>query len=279
MAVLTGRVFLPGSPNPVVRRPGLFDAATGPLDLPVHARIGGLQYQTAVCDLPDCYEVECQADHNSKTFDAGPDTITGDPFVVYSEVSCSPVGMTDEQLRRYLFDRLSAGEQATVEQTFSRQLCGQAPGLSGNASAVTVTTAASDPVLALALLEQGLAGSYGLPGTIHAPIVMSAYFAYHHLVDKVGAVWYTHAGNKVVFGNYAGRTPLDAAPAAGETWMYATGQVAVWRTSDAELFATDRAMTLNRTTNLVTAVMEREYVVTFDCGIYAAQTDITGVVV
>lgn len=278
MASLTGPVYV-SAPNPVVRRPGLFDAATGPLDLPEHARLGGLNYQTAVCELPDCYEVLCQTSgsRGTKSFDTGPSTITGLPFIVYSEIECSPVGMSDEQLQRYLFDRLSAGEQATVENVFSLQACGQAPGLSNNASVVTVTTGtAIDPVAALSRLEVQLASSYGLPGIIHVPIALGAYFAYLHLVQKQGNVWYTHVGNKVVFGNYAGNSPAGAAPAAGEVWMYATGQVAIWR--DSEVFTTDRAMTLTRTTNVVTAVMERTYVVGFDCVVAGAQTDATGVV-
>jgi len=278
MAVLTGRVFLPNSPNPVVRRPGLFDAATGPLDLPINAREGGLQYQTAVCELPACYEVLCQDNggRGTKSFLTGPSTITGDPFIVYSEITCSPVGMTDEQLQKYLYDRLTAGEQSTVENVFSRQSCGQAPGLSNNAAVVTVTAAAVDPVKSLSLLEAALAASYGMSGIIHVPMALAAYYTDLFLVEKEGNLWYTRGGNKVVFGNYAGRTPVDAAPAANETWVYATGQVAIWR--DSETFATNRAMTLNRTTNKVTAVMERTYVVDFDCLVLAAQTKITGVV-
>lgn len=283
MAVLTGRLYV-NAPNPVVRRPGLFDAATGPLDLPVVAREGGIQYQTSVCELPQCYSVECQTDggRDTKTFPSGPTTITGDPFVVYSEISCSPVGMTDEQLQRYLYERLTAGEQATVERVFSLQSCQQAPGLSNNAAVVTVTGAAVDPVKALSILEQTLANSYGLPATIHIPMALAAYFADLHLICyEVGTpnnkVYYSSAGNKLVFGNYAGNTPAGAAPAANQAWIYATGQVAIWRDSDT--FATNRAMTLNRTTNLVTAVMERFYVVSFDCMVLAAQTTLTGVVV
>lgn len=277
MAIVTGPVYLP-APNPVVRRPGLFDAATGPLELPVHARIGGLQYQTSVCDLTDCYEVECLSGHNTKTFSDGPTTIQGNPFIVLSTVSCSPVGMDDAQLQRYLFDRLVASEQSTVEATFSDQACGQAPGLSNNADVVTVTTGAVDPVAALSALEAQLASVYGLPGIVHAPIALGAYFANLHLVEKQGQVWYTRVGNKVVFGNYSGNDPDGAAPSAGETWMYITGQVAVYRTPDSEIFSTNRMQTLARTTNLVTAVMERDYVVTFDCAVAAAQTEITGVV-
>src|SRR5262245_17716730 len=121
MAVLTGRETLSQTPNPLAVRPGLFDAAVGPLPLSVHARIGGNQYQTGVCGDLEGYSVLCQTDggRGTKTFDDSPSTVTGDPFVVYSSISCSPVGMTDQQLQQYLDQQLRAQEQAKVESIFS----------------------------------------------------------------------------------------------------------------------------------------------------------------
>ncbi len=295
MAMQTGPVYVP-YPFPVVRRPGLFDAATGPLDLPTHARTGGIQYQTALCTgLPECYTIDCQSsgDRDTKSFsgdaDEGGDifTMLGEPFVVYSTVSCSPVGMTDADLRQYLFNRLVAGEQSTVERMFSQgdtdpESCGLVPGLPLDAGTTEVTTVAVDPVAALGLLESAVAADYGLPVTIHVPAILASYFMNLHLLEGGlrGNVWYSAMGNKIVFGNYLGLVPDGSAPAVGETWIYATAQVGIWRTPDSEIFATNRMQTLNRTTNLVTAVMEREYVVDYDtCVNYAAQVDITGVVV
>lgn len=280
MAVLTGRETLSQSPNRVNVRPGLFNAAMGPLPLSMHARIGGNQYLTGVCGDVECYSVLCQTDggRGTKTFDDAPVTVTGDPFVVYSSITCSPVGMTDQQLQTYLSDQLIANEQAKVESVFSDQSCGQAPGLANNASVTTVTAAAVDPVESLSLLENGLAAVYGQVGVIHVPIIMAAYYSNLHLTERYDAnerCWYTHAGNKVVFGNYSGKTPAGAAPTADQVYVYATGQVTVWR--DSEVFTTDRAMTLQRTNNKVTAVMERTYVVSFECAVLAAQTKLTAV--
>ncbi len=280
MASLTGPVYVP-APNPVLPRPGLFQVATGPLDLPVHGRIGGLQYETHTCTLPVCYEVECQESHNTKTLTAQKSTIQGNPFVVFSNLLCAPVGLTDERVRGFLYESLVAGEQAAVENTFSLQACAQSPGLSNNAAVVNLTPAPGtpvDPVKATSLLESWLYARYGLPGVMHIPESLSAYFANLHLVQPAGRGWITPAGTKLSFGNYAGNTPAGAAPAAGETFIYITGQVAIWRTADQYLFVTSIADTLNRTTNQVTAVMEREYVVTFDCFIAAVETKLTGVV-
>lgn len=281
MASVTGPVYVP-APNPVIARPGLFQVATGPLALPDHARIGGLQYQIAVCDLPACYEVECLADHNEKTLTGEVTLIEGDPFIVYSSVLCSPVGMDDAQLRSYLFNKLVAGEQAIVEQVFSLQSCAQAPGLSDNAAVEDVTPTpgtAIDLTRAISLLESAFYAANGLPGTIHVPAALGIYLAYMHLVEKDGrGIWRTPMGSAISIGNYAGADPDGVAPAADETWVYMTGQVAIYRTADSDLFVTTRAETLNRATNQVTAVMEREYVVTFDCLVLGVQVEITGVV-
>lgn len=281
MASLTGRVYVP-APNPLVPRPGLFQVATGPLDLPVRARQGGLHYETSTCTLPFCYEVECAATANSKTLTGTRTTITGDPFVVYSSLLCTPVGLTDERLKAFMYEKLVAGEQALVERTFSTQACAQAPGLANNSAVVDLTPTpgtAVDPVKAVSLLENQLYSVYGLPGVLHVPAALSSYFDFLWLGEQDNrGLWRTRMGSAISYGNYAGAAPGGSAPAAGETWLYMTGQVAIWRTGDGDLEVTTIADTLNRTTNQLTAVMEREYVIAFDCFVYAVQTKLTGVV-
>lgn len=278
MGVLTGRFWV-DRPNAPVSRSQFFAVSTGPLDLPRPARSGGLQYQIGYCNLPTCYEVECLAGHNTKVLDNTVTTVTGDPFVVYSDILCTPVGLTDDMLRTYLHEQLIAGEQSTVEDAFSRQLCGQAPGLANNAAVVSLTSSLN-PVAAVSKLEASLYSAYGLAGVIHAPYTMGAYFAWAHLIEKDSkGIWRTNLGTAVNFGNYAGLSPAGAAPAAGSTWLYITGQPTVYRTSDSDLFVTSRRDVLNRSTNQLTGVMEREYVVTFDCRVAATETVLTGAVV
>lgn len=279
MGVVSGRVYVPW-PNALVPRPGLFQVATGPLDLPTHARIGGLQYETSTCAFPSCYTVNCLSSHGSKTLTNQRSLILGDPFLVYSSIDCAPVGLTDERLHSFLYEELVAAEQAVVERTFSTQACEQAPGLANNAGVVTLTSGtAVDPVKAVSLLEDWLYARYGLPGVLHVPAALTSYFDFLWLGDQDNrGAWKTRMGTAISYGNYAGATPAGVAPAAGETWLYITGQVAVWRTPDSDLFYTTIAEVLNRTNNQLTAVMEREYVVTFDCFIAAVQTKLTGVV-
>lgn len=282
MASLTGPVYVPEPTSPAIRRYGLFQVAKGPLDLPQHARIGGLEYQTATCALPDCYEVLCQSSgsRGTKSFDGGPTTITPLPFIVFSSLTCTPVGLTDDLLRQYLFERLVAGEQATVENVFSLQSCGQFPGLSNNAAVVDPSggVTQADVMLAFSTLENWLYARYGLPGVLHVPAVFGALLQNFYLVEKdAQGIWRTAMGTAVSIGNYAGDTPAGAPPAAGKSWIYITGQTTVWRTPDSDLFVTRVRDVLNRGTNQLTAVMEREYVASFDCFVAGVETAITGV--
>lgn len=274
MASITGPVYVP-APNPIVPRYGLFRVATGPLDLPVNARSGGLQYEISTCNLPLEYEVECQVDHNTKVIESGVTTVTGAPFIVYSAIRCDTVGLVnwgEESVRRYLFNQLVAGEQATVERVFSTGLVAQFPALTSGAVNLG---AAQGPVQAVGMLESWLYARYGLTGVIHAPMLAAPYFTGSHIVYADGnpatsGVWRTEVGTAVSFGNYTGTGPTGQ---AGGNWLYITGQVAIWRTPDSELFVPPMGQVINRATNVITTVMEREYVLTYDC--YAAAVQVT----
>lgn len=270
MASLTGPVYVP-APNPVVPRYGLFTVATGPLDLPINARRGGLQYEISVCDLPNAYEVECFQDLSEKTLDNSTTVVTGAPFIVYSAIRCSPVGLAnwgEQRVQRFLYDQLVAGEQATVESTFSSSAFGQFPGLGGNPAVVDLGTA-NGVVGGTSVLEDWLYARYGLPGVIHAPIGTAAYFKSDHLIEQDNRdIWRTPL-TPVSFGNYANTGPTGQAAATGTAWLYITGQVAIYRTPDSDLFSPPMGQVLNRGTNVITTVMEREYVITFDCYVAA----------
>jgi len=280
MARLTGPVYVP-APNPVLPRYGLFNVATGPLDLPINARSGGLQYQLSTCDLPDGYEVACQdatdpVGVRDKDLDNPIDTIVGDPFIVYSSIECSPVGLANlgqEAINKYLFQQLVAGEQAVVERIFSTGEFGQSPSLAGATNLGT----AQGPVQAVSKLESWLYARYGLPGVIHAPIAAQAYLMGAYTMEMSGnygsEVWRTPMHTSVSFGNYSGVGPTGQVPSGTNVWIYITGQVAIWRTPDSELFVPPFGQVINRATNVLNMVMEREYVLSFDC--YSAAVEVT----
>lgn len=281
MATTIGRRYV-AAPNPRVSRDTFFKVSTGPLEMPDHAGGGGLEYQIAYCGYPACYEIQCQTsgERGTKTLDGEVTLVQGDPFVVYSSIRCSPVGMSDQQMQTWLADRLEMGIQATVEDVFSQQLCGQAPGLSDNADIVDITTDAVDIVDAIARLENFLyvTSEYGPAGVLHVPLRFAPYFQYLHLLDMRDSrgIYRTANGTAINFGNYAGLDPSGGAPGAGTAFIYITGQTAVYR--QAPVFSPPLRDVLTRTTNVVTGVMEQEYIVTFDCAGAGIQTPFSGVV-
>lgn len=262
MAVLANSRFYVDRPGALVPRYGLFNVANGPLELPPHARSGGLEFQSAVCDLPTGYDIACPPSDTPKTSTAGgANLITANPFVVRSDLECAPVGLTDAQLRQWLLERLKAGEQALVERIFSTGTFGSAPSLQG---ATDLGTAATIPQ-AIGTLEAWLYARYGLPGVIHVPAAAAAYMVNGGGLVKEGNLWKTAMGTLLSFGNYAGTSPAAVNPAAGTTWIYITGQVTVWRAPDSDVFTTPLADALNRITNQVYGQAEREYAVAYEC--------------
>src|SRR5687767_2877128 len=105
--------------------------------LPVHARQGGVEYETHVCGLPYCYETNCLADLDPKTIDDEFVIVTGDPFVIVTDLTCGLVGLTEERVRNFLREKAIAGEQARVEQVFSVGDCGANPSLANSTPAAT----------------------------------------------------------------------------------------------------------------------------------------------
>lgn len=278
MAVSTAPLYVP-APNPTnITRYGLFDVATGPLDMPIHARTGGLQYEVSVCQLPLGYASNC-SNEASKSFPGTVNTITANPFVVYSTIECSPVGLMnggEERVRQFLYQQLVAGEQATVEKIISLQSFDQSPGLANNASTVNLGTAAGITA-GIGILEEWLYARYGLPGVLHIPMRAAAYMSRYKQARQhtQGDIYETVVGTKVNFGNYANTNVTGGAMAAGHAFIYITGQVAIWRTPDADLFMPPVGQILKRANNLIDIVMEREYIVSFDCFSAGVDVDLT----
>lgn len=271
MAVTTGPVYI-DRPLPSVPRYGLFNVATGPLDLPLHARNGGLEFEASVCGLPSGYAVECLEDLVEKGFTGGHALINADPFVVRSYLTCGAVGLTDAMLRQMLMTRLKAGEQAAVENIWSSTAFGASPGFMGAGVVTPDCTGPGNLASAIGALEQNLYAVYGLPGVLHVPHEAAPWLSRDHLIWRDGSIWRTAAGTAVSIGNYANVSPADpgVAAAINTAWIYITGQVAIWHTPDSDVYVSPLRDALNRTTNEVLAQAEREYVVAFECNAFAA---------
>lgn len=253
-------------------RYGLIQAAIGPLALPVHARNGGLQYVTNVCGDAFGYEINCLVDLDPKTFNEnGLSTVLGVPFLVYSTFICGPVGYTEEELQQFALESLESVEQSVVEQVFADGTFAQAPSLANNPDVVTVAGGGTTVVEVLSELERAVycTSGYGYTAFIHTTIPVFNALKQEHIIEFDGKRWRTPMGSVVVGGCYTGDSPAGAAPADGTFWMYATGQTVVWRTPDSEIFVAPIEGTLDRTTNQQRMLVEREYVLTFECAVYA----------
>ena len=260
-------------------RYGLFQAAIGPFDLPVHGRNGGVQYQLALCDEGFGYEVECIAAQNSKAAswtENGVTTVTGLPFIVFATMQCGTVGYTFEEERGLVLERLKGVEQSVVEEVFSTSTFGQGPGLVAADGITTVTGAGDSVVNVLSELERarycgftGNTAQYGPPGILHVAIPVFNELKSQHVLEFDGTRWRTPMGTVVSAGCYANNDPAGAAPADGVFWMYLTGQTTIWRTPDSEVQIAPVEGSLDRATNQYLMLAEREYVVTYECGGFA----------
>lgn len=78
----------------------------------------------------------------------------------------------------------------------------------------------------------------------------------------------------MIGSGYPGTGPAGAAPAAGSTWVFATGPVAVWR-SDVYMVPNDLSEAVDRSINDVTVYAERYYAVGYSCAVLAVNVDLT----
>lgn len=255
-------------------RYGLFQAAQGPLDLPVHARNGGLRYVTAVCGEGFSYEIECLLNQNSKAAafnDNGTDTVTGVPFIVFTTLECGSVGYTDAEMRALVFERLRSIEQSQVEIVFSTGAVAAAPALLATSGIQTLAGAGDSAVNIVSELERAMycTTKYGPQAYLHMAIPVFNQLKSDHLIEFDGTRWRTPLGTVVSTGCYANNDPAGVAPADGVFWIYITGQTTVWRTPDDAVQIAPVEGSFNRTTNQWMMLAEREYVVTYECAGWA----------
>jgi hypothetical protein len=271
MVAMIPAVEVPKPTEEFPLRYGIFQATIGPLTLPEKARGGGLFWVGAMCGGGQGYEVNCLEALDPKIFNTdGLDITTAVPFVVMSNFTCMATSIEEgERLARQKFFSV---EQSLVEQIFSEGLFAQAPSLANNPDVVTVTAAAGASVVdRISLLEDALycTQQYGPRGVLHMPIEVFNRLKQEHLIDFDGLRWRTPTGTVVSSGCYTGVEPDGDAPADGTFWVYITGQTAVYRTANDEIEQPPVTGTLNRATNQFTGLVEREYVVAFECGVFA----------
>jgi hypothetical protein len=265
---------------------GLWDTIQTPSPDGVHWQQGVTW--TERCPTGDTTYDECLAvtgtgappEPPAKTANVDQSSRGATPFTVYAEFDCSPVGLGDAQ--SIAQDALARVEQLQVEEAFWTGVAGgQAvafPHLAANAevldgevvlqSVATPTVTGADVAHALGVLEQQLAGCYAGQGLIHVPRSALATLAAWNLIEQRDDGLFTPGGNRIVAGGgYTGTGPDGTAPADGTTWIYATG--AAWGYRSDVYFSQVRD-SLNRSSNTLRMLAERNYLIGFECCLLAA---------
>lgn len=207
------------------------------------------------------------------------------PFTVYAEFDCSPVGLTDAAtVARDALDRV---EHDQVEAAFWTGAAGGAtvvlPHLVADAeitdsdgiilqSAATVAVTGVDVATGLGLLEESLGDCYSGIGVIHIPrAALPTFAASYLLVYRDGGI-FTPSGHRVVVSDsYPGTAPDGSAPAAGTTWIYATGAMFGYR-SDVRFFNVRDSF--DRAENTMRLIAERTYLLAYECCLIAAHINL-----
>lgn len=169
---------------------------------------------------------------------AGQDIVEYLPFVVDASDSMSTMGWKVEDLRDRLKNQLELCTQKAVEREFWTGAISTASGwsnqyLAAGPGVVTNITPGGGPVAAktgLAMLEEALGSEgCGLNGVIHGTRgAISSLIVFMERGGEDGDTLYTPLGNMVIAGSgYPGTSPTGVAPAAGQSWLYATGPVSV----------------------------------------------------
>lgn len=254
-------------PAPEARglRYGLLQAANGPIDLTPGGIAGGITYDPVSCGIAHTYAAACHSE-TSKSFDASADSVTREPFVVYSSLVCGSAGTTPATLEERVRRRLALGEQTVVESAMAAVL---AAGVVADGTALIAPGTTLHDVIGE--LEQWLYGSdalpvpadaqYGAVGYLHASPRIAAHAMAASLLVPDGPLLRTRMGTIFVFG---GGYPDDGV-------IYVSGNVTVWRSPD--VFVPPPKQTLNQGTNQYYVLAEREYAVSYDCVVASAIYD------
>lgn len=222
-------------------------------------------------DSYNCLRFDAEADFcapASKDFDGAPGWQDGVRFAAYGGVLCKTIGLDRARMEAEVRRAFEAGESTAVERAMMKYRFVANPdgsGLPGDWTAPTDITPAGGAVkasLAVGMLEDYAGQFYVGAPTLHMPRSVASMILGVDGAEFSGDVLNTKLGSKIAAGaGYSNPNtgPTGAAAAAGEAWVYATGEVVISRSEPIIRQAIDHAE------NDVYVLAERAYVAAIDC--------------
>lgn len=287
MALFPGGSILVKSPRCTEpHKYGLLSVVTPFTPTDVHWQAGGIQWEDYLCgDGTETFIDNCPpASGFTKPSERNLNFCVADPFVAVGSFDCSPVGRPAGEAFEIARRRLLAWEGRQVENSVWTGITANGtinPSFAfGNDQCEIVPVdvnpgGAVDPVAAFSLLESALGDEVACGGIIHVPVNLVSFLKAHHLLEVQGDELYSPSGYRVVAGNgYPGTGPANAAAAAGEAWIFATGPMLIAR-SVMMMVPESVAEGVNRQLNNITVRAERFYSVGFSCSLLAVRASLT----
>lgn len=221
--------------------------------------------------LPPCPEPVA-----AKSVDGGLIFCRADPFSVYGSYKCSVGGRPVSESITIASNRLNTNKEQAVEKIFWTGITPVGnvnPSLQGGNSScgiepvdLTPIEGALNPVAAIAALESSIVSCIpGGVGVIHLNYGLLPYIASNFLLREHNGKFYTPSGQLIVAGaGYPGSGPGNVPAAPGETWVFATGPMAVYY-SDIFYTPSNTDQAIDRSVNSVTFYAEQTYAVIWEC--------------
>lgn len=213
----------------------------------------------------NCMKFGASADFcgpNTKDFDQSAGWVDGVRFAAYGGVVCKAIGLDQQRMQSEVERVFKAGESTAVERAVVEQLLPNADIWNG-AEDITPVSGAVSPAVGVALLEGYAGGLYVGAPTIHMPRTIASIMLAVNGLEFSGDVLHTRLGAKVAAGagyeNPSVGPDGTTAAAAGEMWLYATGEVFVGR-SEAVI-----RQVMEQSTNDVYVLAERGYIAAAEC--------------
>lgn len=268
----------------------------------------GIEWQEDVCDVPFTVTgAPCGAGITKAPVVTGIGGRAAQPFAVVAWVPCAPIGQGEnlERIRARTERVLTNGESRAVENVFwSGDVTGTgtaSPGTgvvfphlahdavvmgeSQGAFAIELQSAASvitsgtgvDIVEGMAGIEAALASCYGGQGVIHVPAAAVPHLAAWSLIERQGNRLVTKMGHIVaVYASGNRQGPTHANAPSGQGWIYGTGALFGRRSAIRQRGRTAGEV-IGRADNSTVYIVERTYVIGWDCCHFAAQVALGGI--